>query len=213
MPMPVLSRQRCRMRSPSTPSPWKLYGLLRGLKIRLPGTLPLAYYTWLATLFLYPLLLTPRESSRRSVGKMVEPDKFEHLLDPGPDRGPRHALHPVGRRAVERLGGEGKGIVHQAVDRAVSPRGLRHRLPAELLVPEHHLGAEAHDQKHRFGARVAESLVTNIDSVGAGDLRRLMGKRAHLKHSFCDVDGSALSHGFSRSWKRPAIASPSWELD
>ena len=46
---------------------------------------------------------------------------------------------------------------------------------AELVVPEHHLGAEPHDQQHRLGVGVAENLVTNVDAVGAGDLRRLMG--------------------------------------
>jgi hypothetical protein len=38
-----------------------------------------------------------------------------------------------------------------------------------------HLGTQPHDQQHRLRAGVAENLVTNIDAVGAGDLRRLMG--------------------------------------
>jgi hypothetical protein len=39
-----------------------------------------------------------------------------------------------------------------------------------------HLGAEPHDQQQRFRGRIAEDFVTNVDAVGAGDLRRLMGK-------------------------------------
>jgi hypothetical protein len=48
-------------------------------------------------------------------------------------------------------------------------------LPAEIVVPMDHLGAQPHDQQHRLRAGVAEDLVTNVDTVGAGDLRRLMG--------------------------------------
>ena len=39
-----------------------------------------------------------------------------------------------------------------------------------------HLGAEPHDQQHRLRAGVAEDLVADVDAVGAGDLRRLMGE-------------------------------------
>jgi hypothetical protein len=40
-----------------------------------------------------------------------------------------------------------------------------------------HLGAEAHNQQQRFRAGVAEDFVANVDAIGVGDLRRLMGKR------------------------------------
>jgi hypothetical protein len=47
-----------------------------------------------------------------------------------------------------------------------------------------HLGAEPHDQQQRFRGRIAEDFVTNVDAVGAGDLRRLMGEpRACLPSS------------------------------
>ena len=46
---------------------------------------------------------------------------------------------------------------------------------AEIIVPMDHLGAQPHDQEHRLGAGVAENLVTDVDAVGAGDPRRLMG--------------------------------------
>ena len=49
-------------------------------------------------------------------------------------------------------------------------------LPAEIVVPMDHLGAEPHDQQHRLRIGVAEDLVAKVDAVGAGDLRRLMGE-------------------------------------
>ena len=52
----------------------------------------------------------------------------------------------------------------------------RGQLPAEIVVPMDHLGAQPHDQQHRLGVGVAEDLVTKVDAVGAGDLRRLMGE-------------------------------------
>ncbi len=54
-----------------------------------------------------------------------------------------------------------------------------------------HLGAEPHDQHHRFGIGVAENLVTKVDAIGTGDLRRLMGERIHLSCS-PDVTGEGI---------------------
>jgi hypothetical protein len=38
-----------------------------------------------------------------------------------------------------------------------------------------HLGAQAHDQYHRFRIPLSKDLVTELDAIGAGDLWRLMG--------------------------------------
>ena len=48
------------------------------------------------------------------------------------------------------------------------------KLPAKIVVPMDHLGAQPHDQDHRLRIRLAEDFVTELDAVGAGDLWRLM---------------------------------------
>ena len=67
------------------------------------------------------------------------------------------------------------GFADVAVVEADDAKAARGELAAELVVPQDHLGAEPHDQQQRLGAGVAEDLVANVDAVGAGDLRRLMG--------------------------------------
>ena len=47
-------------------------------------------------------------------------------------------------------------------------------LLAELVVPQHHLRAQAHDQEQRLGVRRAENVVANLDAIGLGELRRLV---------------------------------------
>ena len=49
------------------------------------------------------------------------------------------------------------------------------KLPAEIVVPMDHLGAQPHDQHHRLRIGLAEDFVTKLDTVGVGDLWRLMG--------------------------------------
>src|SRR5713101_5708078 len=69
------------------------------------------------------------------------------------------------------------------------------KLPAELVIPMDHLGSQSHDQQHRLRAGVAEDLVTEVDAVGAGDLRRLMSCYIHsavplgmVAEWYCDED-------------------------
>ena len=71
--------------------------------------------------------------------------------------------------------GQLAGFADVAIVEADDAKSARRQLPAEIVVPKDHLGAEPHDQQHRLGAGVAEDLVANVDAVGAGDLRRLMG--------------------------------------
>jgi hypothetical protein len=47
-----------------------------------------------------------------------------------------------------------------------------------------HLGTQPHDEQHRLRVGVAKNLVTELDTVGAGDLRRLVGYYIHLGCSF-----------------------------
>ena len=67
------------------------------------------------------------------------------------------------------------GFADVAVVEADDAKAARGELAAEIVVPMDHLGAEPHDQQQRLGIGVAEDLVANVDAVGAGDLRRLMG--------------------------------------
>ena len=53
------------------------------------------------------------------------------------------------------------------------------QLLAELVVPQHHLRAEPHDQQQRFGVGSAEDVVANLDAVGLGKLRRRRGDVGH----------------------------------
>ena len=71
--------------------------------------------------------------------------------------------------------GEFGGLADIAVVETDDTKAARGQPLAKGVVPEHHLGAEPHDQQHRLCRRLAENLVTNVDAVGAGDLRRLVG--------------------------------------
>ena len=86
------------------------------------------------------------------------------------------------------------GLADIAIVEPDDAKPARRELPAEIVVPMDHLGAEPHDQQHRLGTGVAEDLVTKLDAVGAGDLRRLMGGYIHLGCSlkwYCDEDSMA----------------------
>ena len=74
--------------------------------------------------------------------------------------------------------GQLAGFADVAVVEADDAKAARGKLAAEIVVPMDHLGAEPHDQQQRFRAGVAEDLVADVDAVGAGDLRRLMGERS-----------------------------------
>ncbi len=105
------------------------------------------------------------------------------------DRVLRHVAQLVGRgdrdlqeaqleqfdRGQALAAGEVAGLADVAVVEADDAKAARGELPAEIVVPQDHLGAEPHDQQHRLRIGVAEDLVTKVDAVGAGDLRRLMG--------------------------------------
>ena len=67
------------------------------------------------------------------------------------------------------------GLADIAIVEPDDAKAARRKLPAEIIVPMDHLGAQPHDQQHRIGVGIAEDLVTKLDAVGAGDLRRLMG--------------------------------------
>ena len=67
-------------------------------------------------------------------------------------------------------------------------------LAAEIIVPMDHLGAEPHDQQQRFRSGVAEDFVANVDAIGVGDLRRLMGKR----HVGDPLDGTSMGSCMAR---------------
>ena len=76
---------------------------------------------------------------------------------------------------LERLAaGHLLGFSDVAVIEADDAEAARGELAAEIVVPQDHLGAEPHDQEHRLGIGVAKNLVTDVDAVGADDLRRLV---------------------------------------
>jgi hypothetical protein len=64
-----------------------------------------------------------------------------------------------------------------------------------------HLGAQPHDQQHRFCVGIAKNLVAELNAVGPGDPRRLMGCNFHLGcSSGMSRNGIAMRtlwHGFS----------------
>ena len=71
--------------------------------------------------------------------------------------------------------GQLAGLADVAIVEADDAESACGKLPAEIVVPMDHLGAQPHDQHHRLCSGVAEDLVTELDAVGAGGLRRLMG--------------------------------------
>ena len=107
-----------------------------------------------------------------------------------PDAVIGHVAQPVGRgdrnfqesqlqqfdRGQALAAGQMAGLADVTIVEPDDAKPARGQLPAELIVPEHHLAAQSHDQQHRLGGGVAENLVTKVDAVGAGDLRRLMGE-------------------------------------
>ena len=67
------------------------------------------------------------------------------------------------------------GLADIAIVEANHTKSTRGEQPAQIIVPLNHLGAEPHDHDHGLGSGVTEDFVTQVDAVGAGDLRRLMG--------------------------------------
>jgi len=76
--------------------------------------------------------------------------------------------------------GQLAGLADVAIVEPDNAKPARRKQPAKIVVPMDHLGAQPHDQQHRLGPGVAEDLVTQVDTVGVGDLRRLMGEYVHL---------------------------------
>src|SRR6516162_11643391 len=101
------------------------------------------------------------------------------------------------QRGKPRTAGKLARLADVAVVETDHTKAARGKLFAEVVVPQDHLGAEAHDQEHRLRFRVAENLVADVDTVGAGDLRSLMGNRTHETCSLGSSDPT-LWHGFSR---------------
>src|SRR5216684_1406479 len=79
------------------------------------------------------------------------------------------------------------GLADIAIVEPDDAKPARGELPAEIVVPMDHLGAQPHDQQHRFRAGFAEDLVAKLDAIGAGDLRRLMGEYVHFGFSLKSV--------------------------
>src|SRR5262249_4109018 len=77
--------------------------------------------------------------------------------------------------AARKLGGLADVAIVEA-DHAEAARG---DLLAERVVPQHHLRAQTHDEQHRLRLGVAENVVADVDGVGAGELRRLVGDGGH----------------------------------
>ncbi|MBA7695453.1 hypothetical protein ES703_104081 [subsurface metagenome] len=104
------------------------------------------------------------------------------------DRILRHVAQPVGRsnrdlqeaqlqqfdRAEAFAAAHLAGLADVAVVEADHPETARGKLAAEIVVPMDHLGAEPHDQHDGVGVGIAENLVTDVDAVDAGNLRRLV---------------------------------------
>src|ERR1700744_3199449 len=75
--------------------------------------------------------------------------------------------------------GELAGLTDIAIIEADDAKAASGELPAEIIVPLDHLGAQSHDQDHGFGVRSAKDLVTEVDAVNVGNLGRLMVGRGH----------------------------------
>jgi hypothetical protein len=105
------------------------------------------------------------------------------------DRVCRHVAQPVGRlerdfqepqfqqfeRRQPLAAGELAGLADVAIVEADHAEATRRQLPAEIVVPMDHLGAQSHDQHHWLRAGVTEDFVTKVDTIGPGNLRRLVG--------------------------------------
>jgi hypothetical protein len=83
-----------------------------------------------------------------------------------------------------------RGFADVAVVKADDAKAARSELPAEIVIPMDHLGAEAHDQEQRFRGWIAENFVADVDAVGASDLWRLMGEHRVCLPSSDTVSGN-----------------------
>ena len=111
-----------------------------------------------------------------------------------PDGVLRHVAQLVGgcdrnfqKSQLEKLGkgnaasaGKMARLADVAIVEADDAKAAARELPAEIVLPMDHLGAQPHDQQHRLRTGIAEDIVAEVDAVGADDLRRLMGSGVHL---------------------------------